>query len=56
MVTIWDNTPKTGTTVGGWNYNEIGYSYNQLLDPQTGGIVYYNGSGQLSIWSNQTKN
>jgi len=56
MATQWDNAPKPNTTIGGWNYNEISYTYNQSTDPETGAVVYYNGAGQLSIWTNQIKN
>lgn len=56
MTTIWDNAPKPNTGLGGWNYDELGYTYDQLLDPTTGAIVYYDSAGILSIWNNQTKN
>lgn len=55
MATTWDFIPKPGTTIGGWSYNEIGYTYNQISDPNIGGIVYYNGQGSSQVYINEVK-
>ncbi len=43
--TVWDFDEKIGTFEGGWAYNEHNLTYNQAIDPDGGGIVYYNGIG-----------
>lgn len=50
----WDNQEKPGTLVGGWSYNELGLTYNQVLDLDTGNTVFYNGLGIAQTWTNQT--
>lgn len=55
MVT-WDYQEKSGTnSPGGWHYNEVDLTYNQANDPESGNIVYYNGSGLSSSWTYLTK-
>lgn len=48
MSTVWDSIKKPG---GGWAYNEAGYSYNQLADPDSGLSIYYNSVGLLTTWT-----
>ncbi len=55
MPTLWDNIEKTGTGVGGWMYNEVPLTYNQVIDPDSGLEVFYNGVGVTTGWSNQTE-
>jgi hypothetical protein len=54
MPTTWENLEKPGTLVGGWNYNELGMTYNQVFDVDTGLTVYYNGVGASATWTNQS--
>lgn len=53
-MTTWNNFDKTGVVGGGWQYNEANLTYNQVIDPNTGNIVYYNGIGLPTTWSNQS--
>lgn len=54
-MTNWDYQEKSGTAVGGWEYNENNLAYNSLTDPDTGNNVYYNGFGLSQSWSLLTK-
>jgi len=54
MTTIWDNLEKS-TMLAGWTFNEALISFNQLLDPDTGNTVYFNGLGLDQTWTNQIK-
>lgn len=56
MATIWENIDKPGTTTGGWSFNETGYSFNQVSDPNTGAPVLFNGAGPDTIFVNLPKN
>ena len=56
MSTIWDLIEKVGTFLGGWQYNEPNLTYNQLLDPDSGNVVYYNGLGLGQTWTLENKN
>lgn len=56
------NQSKTSATftntegfVHPWEYNESGYTYNQVADPVSGQPVYYNSAG-LQTYTNVTKN
>lgn len=55
MSTTWENLEKSTTFEGGWDFNEIDITFNQTTDPDTGNIVYFNGLGLLSVWTNITK-
>lgn len=48
MSTSWDSVKKPG---GGWAYNEVGYTYNQATDPDSGLSVYYNSVGLTTQWT-----
>lgn len=52
MSTTWSTIKKIGA---GWEYNEIGYTYNQSLDPVTGALVTYNTSGTATVWTEINK-
>lgn len=54
-MTTWDLIEKSGTITGGWTYNEPNLAYNQVLDPDSGTPVYYNGFGSTPTWTLQTK-
>lgn len=54
-MTTWDLQEKSGTGIGGWTYNEPNLTYNQLLDPDSGSPVYYNGFGNTATWTLLTK-
>ena len=54
-MTTWDNIEKSGTIGGGWFYNEANLEYNQLIDPDSGNPVYYDGLGVSSSWTNIPK-
>lgn len=56
MVTTWIQQNKSGTTLGGWLFNQINYTFNQATDPVSGDIVYFNGAGVGQTWTNQPKN
>lgn len=55
MTTTWDNLEKPTTFSGGYQFNESTLEFNQDLDPDTGNIVYFNGVGLLSTWTNIAK-
>lgn len=50
----WDNQEKPGALIGGWSYDELGLTYDQVLDLDTGNTVFYNGLGIAQTWTNQT--
>lgn len=53
--TTWDYDEKIGTFEGGWFYNEVNLTYNQVSDPDGGGLVCYNGVGVTVSWTYDTK-
>jgi len=55
MPTTWENLEKPTTFSGGITFNEAGIAFNQVIDPDTGNIVYFNGVGLLSTWTNIAK-
>jgi len=55
MTTTWDLIEKSSTSLGGWQYNENNLTYNQAIDPDSGGTVNYNGFGNTATWSLLTK-
>lgn len=55
MTTIWSNVDKPNIVIGGWSFNEGGLSFNMTIDPNTGGVVYFNGIGGSQIWTNINK-
>jgi len=54
-MTNWDNQEKTGRGNGGWKFNEPNLTFNQMFDPDTGNIVYFNGLGLTVTWTNIAK-
>ena len=54
MATTWDNLEKPTDFEGGYDFNEVGISFNQILDPETLNTVFFNGLGLVSVWSNQS--
>jgi hypothetical protein len=54
-MTIWDTIEKAGTSNGGWTYDEDNLEYDQLIDPDSGNKVYYNGVGTSVAWTNIPK-
>jgi hypothetical protein len=50
-MTTWDFLEKTGISGGGWTYDEGNLAYDDLQDPDTGNVVYYNGFGSEAVWS-----
>lgn len=54
-MSTWNNQEKTGNTQG-WEYNEVGYTYNQLTDPESGATVKYNSVGDAVTFTNLNKN
>lgn len=50
----WSNQEKTGNTQG-WEYDEVGFTYDQLLDPISNSPVYYNSVGSAVSYTNLTK-
>ena len=54
MATSWETLEKPGTTLGGWMYDEVNFTYDQILDLETGDTVYYDGLGLGSVWINDT--
>ncbi len=56
MTTIWDNLELTGTSIGGWEYNDSNLTYNQAIDPDSGEPVLYNGVGFTSSWGSPSLN
>lgn len=55
MATTWDNLEKATTFSGGWDFNEVNLAFNQVNDPDTGNLVYFNGIGLLTTWTNIPK-
>lgn len=53
MSTNWEYELKPSTTAGGWEYNEPSYTYNQVLSPESGLSVKYNGEGTAVTWTNE---
>lgn len=49
----WDNQEKGGT---GWIYNEANLTYNENIDPDSGGEVFYNSVGVAPTFTNISKN
>jgi hypothetical protein len=41
--------------IGGWLYNQPGFTYNQALDPISGDPVTYDSVGLADPWTTQTK-
>lgn len=54
-MTNWNLQEKPSTAIGGWEYNEPGYAYDQALDPVSDNPVYYNGAGSSTTWNLQAK-
>lgn len=54
-MSTWSNFEKTGSTQG-WEYNEVGYTYNQATDPESGATVKYNSVGDATTFTNLAKN
>lgn len=48
--TQWNNLELTGE--GAWDYNEIGFTYNQEYSTLEGLQVTYNHVGQVTTWTN----
>jgi hypothetical protein len=55
MPTTWDNIEKSGGITGGWSFNEVSISFNQVLDVDTFNTVFFNGLGLLAVWTNLNK-
>ena len=54
-MSTWQNIEKTGSSQG-WEYNEVGYAYNQANDPDGGATVKYNSVGDAVVFTNLAKN
>jgi len=54
MTSTWDNVEKSGAIGGGWNYNEVELTYEQITDLETGNTVYYEALGLAQNWINQS--
>lgn len=55
MPTTWENLEKPGTIIGGWMYDEAGITYDMVLDLDTQNVVYYDGLGLPTLWTNINK-
>jgi len=51
-MTKWTTQPKPGF---GWQYDQQDLSYDALLDNLSGAIVYYDASGNRTVWTNEIK-
>jgi len=49
--TQWSNVQQVGE--GSWTYDQIGYTYDQILAPEEQLEVNYNGLGSSTIWTNE---
>lgn len=47
----WDYQEKSNTVGGGWFYDEANLGYDDLLDPDSGNPVFYDGFGLAQTWS-----
>jgi hypothetical protein len=60
----WTNITKNSSTFdhreksgwGGQEYDDALLTYDALIDPEGGAKVYYDTTGSLSSFSNQTRN
>ncbi len=50
-MTTWDLQEKSNNTAGGWTYDENNLGYDDLLDPDSGLPVFYDGFGLSVTWS-----
>lgn len=50
-MTTWDYQEKSNNTDGGWTYDEANLGYDDLVDPDSGLPVYYDGFGLSPTWS-----
>jgi len=50
---VFDTFERSGT---GWDYNEVGLTYNEIIDPTTSLQVLYNGVGTVASWTNINRN
>lgn len=48
--TQWENIPQTGE--GTWKYDQVEFTYNQLLEPLSELPARYNGIGDFTYWTN----
>ena len=54
-MTTWDLQEESGTSGAGWLYDEVNLTYDNLLDPDSGLPVFYDGLGSTVSWTNLTK-
>jgi len=54
MPTTWENFERPGAPIGGWMYEEADFTYDQILDLETGDSVYYEALGVAQVWTNTT--